>query len=94
LFLWNNEYAVSLIAKSRDVVMPVVYPALVSNTEKHWNSTVHGLTLNVKKLFQEMDITLWEENTKQYQAEQERARVAAEQRARMWEQLQSQHQGK
>ena len=37
LFLWNNEYIVSLIAKSRDVILPVLYPALESNTTKHWN---------------------------------------------------------
>ena len=37
LFLWNNEYIVSLIAKSRDVILPVLYPALEANTTKHWN---------------------------------------------------------
>ena len=61
LFLWNNEYIVSLIAKSRDVILPVLYPALEANTTKHWNSTVHGLTFNVQKLFMDMDSRLWEE---------------------------------
>ena len=37
LFLWNNEYIVSLIAKGRDVILPVLYPALEANTTKHWN---------------------------------------------------------
>ena len=44
LFLWNNEYIVSLIAKSRDVILPVLYPALEANTTKHWNRCFAAFT--------------------------------------------------
>eukprot|EP00960_Hanusia_phi_P033325 750406-Hanusia_phi.AAC.2 len=72
LFLWNNEYIVSLIAKSRDVILPVLYPALEANTTKHWNSTVHGLTFNVQKLFMDMDARLWEECTQKHKMNMEK----------------------
>lgn len=130
LFLWNNEYIVSLIAKSREVILPVLYPALEANTTKvgrettqtqrallclsfctrnpvdpclsfgcnartrvralccgasgadaarvrsglqHWNSTVHGLTFNVQKLFMDMDARLWEECTKRHKENVDRS---------------------
>jgi len=61
LFLWNNEYIVSLIATNRGSVLPVVFDALSSNASDHWNTTVHGLTCNVVKLFQEMDPELYKQ---------------------------------
>jgi len=61
LFLWNNEYIVSLIAAARDKILPVVFDALYTNSRQHWNSTVHGLTCNVVKLFMEMDSKLFDE---------------------------------
>ena len=36
-------------------VLPLVFEALYTNSRSHWNSTVHGLTCNVVKLFMEMD---------------------------------------
>ena len=50
LFLWNNEYIVSLIAQNRNQVLPLVFEALYTNSRSHWNSTVHGLTCNVVKV--------------------------------------------
>lgn len=38
LFLWNNEYIVSLIAKNREVILPLVFGAMQTNSNKHWNS--------------------------------------------------------
>ena len=60
LFLWNNEYIVSLIAQQREHILPVVFGALYTNSRSHWNSTVHGLTCNVVKLFMEMDAALFD----------------------------------
>lgn len=54
LFLWNNEYIVSLIAQNRDQILPIVFGALYTNSRSHWNQTVHGLTCNVVKLFMEV----------------------------------------
>ena len=60
LFLWNNEQIVPLLGKDNcSEVLPMVLPALLENTRNttsHWNSTVHGLTCNVVKLFM-----IWDE---------------------------------
>jgi len=87
LFLWNNEYIVSLIAKNREVILPLVFGAMQTNSNKHWNSTVHGLTFNVQKLFMEMDSKLWEECSKKYAAEQDTLNSNKLQRQRGWDQL-------
>ena len=42
-------------------MLPLVFEALYTNSRSHWNSTVHGLTCNVVKLFMEMDAKLFEE---------------------------------
>ena len=72
LFLWNNEYIVSLVAQHRQVILPVVFNALESNARSHWNPAVHGLTSNVKKVFQDMDMNLWRECEAHYQQEEVR----------------------
>lgn len=33
-------------------VLPVVFGALEENANSHWNPAVHGLTCNVRKMFQ------------------------------------------
>jgi serine/threonine-protein phosphatase 2A regulatory subunit B' len=60
LFLWNNEYLVSLILQYRERVFPIVYGALACNERNHWNTTVTNLTFNVQKLMIEMDMPLYE----------------------------------
>jgi serine/threonine-protein phosphatase 2A regulatory subunit B' len=72
LFLWNNEYIVSLIAQQRQEVLPLVFEALYTNSRAHWNSTVHGLTCNVVKLFMEMDAKLFDECSADYREKQEK----------------------
>ena len=42
-------------------MLPLVFEALYTNSRSHWNSTVHGLTCNVVKLFMEMDAKLFDE---------------------------------
>ncbi len=61
LFLWNNEYIVSLVSQHRAQVLPLVVGALEHNAKHHWNPAVHNLSLNVRKMFQDMDATLYEE---------------------------------
>ena len=60
LFLWNNEYLVSLILQYRERVFPLVFAALANNERSHWNTTVMNLTFNVQKLMIEMDVNLFE----------------------------------
>lgn len=52
LFLWNNEYIVNMVAQYRSQVLPIVFGALEENAANHWNPAVHGLTCNVRRMFQ------------------------------------------
>ncbi len=70
LFLWNNEYIVSLVAQQRGAVLPLVFAALERNAASHWNPAVHGLTCNVRKMFQDMDEQLYEECRLRYEADE------------------------
>ncbi|CAN0878710.1 Serine/threonine protein phosphatase 2A 57 kDa regulatory subunit B' alpha isoform [Linum grandiflorum] len=87
LFLWNNEHIVGLIAQNRNVVLPVLYEALEKNIQTHWNQAVHGLTVNVRKMFMEMDGELFEECQRQYEEKETRAKDAEEQREMNWKRL-------
>eukprot|EP00798_Chlamydomonas_sp_ICE-L_P009809 gene9809-7697_t len=66
LFMWNNEHIVNLVAQHRHQLLPIVLPALEENTATHWNPAVHGLTDNVRKMFQELDETLYEDCKRKY----------------------------
>ncbi|KAJ8751686.1 hypothetical protein K2173_025849 [Erythroxylum novogranatense] len=59
LLLWNNDQIVNLIAHNRHVILPIIFPALEKNVNDHWNQSVLSLTLNVKKMFSEMDDALY-----------------------------------
>jgi len=84
LFLWNNEYVVSLIAQNREQILPIVFEALYSNSRSHWNSTVHSLTCNVVKLFMEMDANLFDECSNNYRARATEDKDKAIRRADVW----------
>ena len=73
LFMWNNEYIVSMVAQQRAAVLPLIYAALERNEREHWNPQVLGLTGNVRKMFRDMDEGLYEECRLRYEADQARA---------------------
>jgi len=87
LFLWNNEYIVSLIAQHREKVLPLVFEALYTNSRNHWNSTVHGLTCNVVKLFMEMDATLFDKCSAKYREEQDAAESVDDKKLKQWQSI-------
>lgn len=87
LFLWNNEHIVSLIAQNRNVILPIIFEALEKNIQSHWNQAVHGLTVNVRKMFLEMDVELFEECQRQYEDKVARAKEVEEQRQLTWKRL-------
>ncbi|CAI5532044.1 unnamed protein product [Closterium sp. Naga37s-1] len=74
LFLWNNDYIVSLVAQNRASVLPLIFGALERNARSHWNQAVNGLTINVRKMFLEMDQTLYEDCQRQFLEEEARER--------------------
>jgi serine/threonine-protein phosphatase 2A regulatory subunit B' len=87
LFLWNNDHIVSLVAQNRQVVLPIIFPALERNTRSHWNQAVHGLTLNVRKMFLEMDQELFQECQRKYQEDEAKAKGIEETRELTWKRL-------
>ncbi|XAR52324.1 hypothetical protein NMG60_11020319 [Bertholletia excelsa] len=89
LFLWNNEHIVDLIAQNRQVILPLIFRALEKNMEGHWNPAVHGLTSNVRKMFLEMDMDLFQQCNRQYAERESKAREMEEQREFKWKKLEA-----
>ncbi|XP_006339090.1 serine/threonine protein phosphatase 2A 57 kDa regulatory subunit B' beta isoform-like [Solanum tuberosum] len=87
LFLWNNEHIVGLIAQNRNVIFPIIFDALQKNIDNHWNQAIHGLTVNVRKMFMEMDANLFDECQRQYSEKAAQATELEEQRELRWQRL-------
>lgn len=68
----------------RHQLLPIVLPALEENTASHWNPAVHGLTVNVRKMFQELDEQLYEEVKRKYEEDRQAQQQQLEQRDRKW----------
>ncbi|PPQ88006.1 hypothetical protein CVT25_001085 [Psilocybe cyanescens] len=66
LLYWNNEYVVNLMSDNLSVVLPIVFPALYTNSRSHWNRTIHGMVYNALKLFMEINPDLFDESMHQY----------------------------
>jgi serine/threonine-protein phosphatase 2A regulatory subunit B' len=84
LFLWNNEYIVQLVSQHRSVVLPIVVGALEHNAKHHWNPAVHNLSLNVRKMFQDMDGPLYEECRRRYEDGESRRGENEARRDQQW----------
>lgn len=67
LYLWNNDHIENLIRQNRKVILPIIFPALEKNGCNHWNQVVQSLTLNVRKMFSEIDPELFEECLHKFQ---------------------------
>lgn len=87
LFFWNNEHIVALIAENRKVILPIIFEALEKNIKSHWNQVIHGLTVNVRKMFLEMDAELFEECQKQYAEKEAMAEELEAMRESTWKKL-------
>ncbi|KAE9399325.1 protein phosphatase 2A regulatory B subunit [Gymnopus androsaceus JB14] len=77
LLYWNNEYVVNLMSDNLATILPIVFPALYTNSKSHWNRTIHGMVYNALKLFMEINPDLFDEAMQQYKQrkieEQQRA---------------------
>jgi len=87
LFLWNNEYIVSLIMAKKEKILHRVFGALYENSRGHWNTTVHGLTCNVVKLFMEMDGSLFDECSNKYKQDLEEKEETEKRATQIWEDI-------
>ena len=56
----NNECVMGLLSQFRVDLVPILVPALEENANRHWNPSVHTLTISVRKFIQEMDKDLYE----------------------------------
>ncbi|XP_058060019.1 serine/threonine-protein phosphatase 2A 56 kDa regulatory subunit gamma isoform-like [Anopheles bellator] len=87
LYYWNNDYIMSLITENSKIILPIMFPALYSNSKSHWNKTIHGLIYNAIKLFMEMNHRLFDECNRKYQAEMETEQEKLAQREELWQQM-------
>jgi len=72
LYLWNNEYIMSLIEENNLTIMPIMFPALYRISKEHWNQTIVALVYNVLKTFMEMNSQLFDELTSNYKSERQK----------------------
>ncbi|GJN35882.1 hypothetical protein PR202_gb24695 [Eleusine coracana subsp. coracana] len=87
LFLWNNEHLFDLISQNRQVILPIIYPALERNARWHWNQSVLNVTMNVRKMFLDMDEKLLLACQSNFQEEEEKRAASEERRRLVWERL-------
>ncbi|XP_062230918.1 serine/threonine protein phosphatase 2A 57 kDa regulatory subunit B' kappa isoform-like [Phragmites australis] len=87
LFLWNNEHLFDLISQNRQVILPIIYPALERNARWHWNQSVLNVTMNVRKMFFDMDERLLLTCQSNFQEEEEKRAASEERRRLVWEHL-------
>ncbi|KIK91034.1 hypothetical protein PAXRUDRAFT_831176 [Paxillus rubicundulus Ve08.2h10] len=66
LLYWNNEYVVNLMGDNLAIILPIVFPALYTNSKSHWNRTIHGMVYNALKLFMEINPELFDATLQQY----------------------------
>lgn len=59
LFFWNNDLIGSLTSDHKQIIFPIIVPALHDIKEIHWNTTVHSLSLNVTRMLIEIDTDLY-----------------------------------
>lgn len=89
LLLWNNDQIFNLIGHNRQVILPIIFPALETNVQTHWNQSVLNLTLNVRNVFTEMDNMLFLACHAHFIEEQEKQSLAVEKRKEAWDRLEN-----
>ncbi|XP_024029653.1 serine/threonine protein phosphatase 2A 57 kDa regulatory subunit B' kappa isoform [Morus notabilis] len=89
LFFWNNDHVVNLIAHNRHELLPIILPALERNAQNHWNPAVLNLTLNVRKIFIEMEEELFASCHAQFKEEEAKLSLASEKRKEAWQRLEN-----
>eukprot|EP00484_Ammonia_sp_Unknown_P018022 CAMPEP_0197026590 /NCGR_PEP_ID=MMETSP1384-20130603/6641_1 /TAXON_ID=29189 /ORGANISM="Ammonia sp." /LENGTH=493 /DNA_ID=CAMNT_0042455283 /DNA_START=2239 /DNA_END=3720 /DNA_ORIENTATION=+ len=87
LFLWNNDIIATFTSDHRKKILPIIYPALQKNYSKHWNSTVSSLTLNIIRIFKEMDKELYEEVARNYKNGRQTPTAKKQRRDSKWKQI-------
>ncbi|KAK4777371.1 hypothetical protein SAY87_017558 [Trapa incisa] len=87
LLLWNNDHIREVIMQNRRIILPIIFPALERNTRSHWNPTVRNISLNVRKIFFDMDQALVNECSVILQEDEVKEKDMKERRGSVWKQL-------
>lgn len=87
MFLWNNDHIENLIKQNRNVILPIIFPALERNSRNHWNLAVQNLTLNVRKIFSDTDPELFEECLLKFQEDEAQENEMKLKREATWKRL-------
>ncbi|XP_055825283.1 serine/threonine protein phosphatase 2A 57 kDa regulatory subunit B' theta isoform-like isoform X1 [Solanum dulcamara] len=87
LFLWNNSHVENLIRQNRKVILPIIIPSLEKNARGHWNHAVQSLTLNVRKIFFDIDAELFEGCLQKFEEDQDREEETKVKRETTWKRL-------
>ncbi|XP_044502813.1 serine/threonine protein phosphatase 2A 57 kDa regulatory subunit B' theta isoform-like [Mangifera indica] len=87
LFLWNNDHIENLIKHNRKIILPIIFPALEKNSRKHWNQAVQSLTINVRKIFSDIDPELFEECLVKFQEDEAQEEEMKSKREATWKRL-------
>lgn len=87
LFLWNNDHIENLIKQNCEVILPIIFPALERNARNHWNQAVHGLTINVRKIFDDLDPELFQECLQEFQENELKEDEVKARREAAWKRL-------
>ncbi|KAL1325960.1 hypothetical protein HN51_036007 [Arachis hypogaea] len=85
--LWNNEHILNLITQNRQDILPLVFSALVHNSQSHWNQAVLNLTQNIRKMLSQMDEDLVLACQRKFEEDDARSSAVAERRRITWERL-------
>jgi len=92
LFLWNNDAIAAFMSDHRPVILPILYPALHTNLEQHWNNTVTQLTTHILQQFMDMDEKLFKQVEQKYKDEH-RPQETAQRRSAKWDTVKKQTEG-
>lgn len=87
LFFWNNDAVAQFTNEHRAHILPILYPALNASTQTHWNSTVHSLAFNIIRMFMEMDVSLWDQVSKNHDENLKKKKEMQYARQTKWEKL-------
>ena len=90
LLLWNCEVLTNDGILSKPLAhlsLPHVLPALIANSNEHWNPTVHGLSENVIRMYQTWDGVSYDKALKRIKEEEQRREMQREKNASRWRDL-------
>ncbi|XWS15431.1 hypothetical protein CRYUN_Cryun34aG0000300 [Craigia yunnanensis] len=87
--LWNNEHIFNLIMHNRQLIFPLIFPALKQNSQNYWNQAVLNLTQNIRKMFCEMDEELVLACQHKLEEENSQLSEVVQKRKLTWERLET-----